>query len=71
MPLLSTCPRRAALGLVSAALIATVLPTTAYAAPPTTPFISEIHYDNSGADADEFVEVQLPSGTSSAGLSLQ
>ena len=35
MPLLSTYARRAALGLVAAALVATVLPTTAYAAPPT------------------------------------
>ena len=32
MPLLSTYPRRAALGLVAAALIATALPTTASAA---------------------------------------
>src|SRR5689334_12450659 len=40
------------------------------AAPPTTPFISEIHYDNTGTDTGEFVEVQLPAGTSSAGLSV-
>lgn len=42
----------------------------AHAAAPTTPFISEIHYDNAGADTGEFVEVQLPPGTTSAGLSV-
>ncbi|WP_345771480.1 ExeM/NucH family extracellular endonuclease [Geodermatophilus normandii] len=45
------------------------LPTAASAAP-TTPYISEIHYDNAGADAGEFVEVTLPPGTSTAGLSV-
>lgn len=40
----------------------------AYAAPPTAPYISEIHYDNTGTDVGEFVEVHLPAGTSSAGL---
>ncbi len=35
MPLLSTYAHRAALGLVAAALVATVLPTVAYAAPPS------------------------------------
>jgi predicted extracellular nuclease len=35
---------------------------------PTTPFISEIHYDNASTDVGEFVEVQIPAGTSSAGL---
>lgn len=44
--------------------------TAASAAPPTTPFISEIHYDNAGTDAGEFVEVQIPAGGSSAGLSI-
>ncbi|MDQ4138816.1 MAG: ExeM/NucH family extracellular endonuclease, partial [Actinomycetota bacterium] len=54
-----------------ASLALTGLPVVgASAAPPTTPFISEIHYDNAGADAGEFVEVQLPAGTSSAGLSI-
>ena len=32
----------------------------ATAAEPTAPFISEIHYDNTGADVGEFVEVQVP-----------
>ena len=42
----------------------------AAAAPPTAPYISEIHYDNDGGDSGEFVEVHLPAGTSSAGLSI-
>ncbi|SMO69284.1 hypothetical protein SAMN06273567_10359 [Geodermatophilus aquaeductus] len=45
------------------------LPTIASAAP-TTPYISEILYDSVGADAGEFVEVTLPPGTSTAGLSV-
>lgn len=36
----------------------------------TRPFLSELHYDNFGADAGEFVEVQLPAGTSTAGWSV-
>jgi predicted extracellular nuclease len=43
------------------------LPAVAEAAPPTAPFISEIHYDDAGADADEFVEVEFPAGTASGG----
>src|SRR3954453_20857783 len=43
------------------------LPTLAHAAPPATPYISEIHYDNGGTDVGEFVEVDFPSGTMSAG----
>ncbi|HYO37696.1 MAG TPA: ExeM/NucH family extracellular endonuclease [Geodermatophilus sp.] len=62
--------RRAALGTATASLAVVGLPAVASAAPPTTPFISEIHYDNAGTDAGEFVEVHLPPGTSSAGLSL-
>jgi uncharacterized protein len=59
--------RRAALGTVAASLALVGLPTLAQAAPPTSPFISEIHYDNTGTDVDEFVEVELPAGTTSAG----
>ena len=44
------------------------MPGLAVAAPPTSPFISEIHYDDAGGDTGEFIEVQLPAGTSSAGL---
>ncbi len=34
------------------------------------PFISEIHYDNTGADVGEFVEICIPPGTSVAGFQL-
>ena len=34
------------------------------------PFINEIHYDNAGADVDEFVEVAGVAGTSLAGWAL-
>jgi predicted extracellular nuclease len=66
--------RRAATAL---AIVATssvtlaVLPALgASAAPPTQPFIAELHYDNTGADVGEFVEVQIPAGGSSTGLSV-
>ncbi|SNR78666.1 ExeM/NucH family extracellular endonuclease [Blastococcus mobilis] len=62
--------RRAVLGSVAASVAVVGLPATAQAAAPTSPFISEIHYDNDGTDVGEFVEVQLPPGTSSAGLSI-
>ena len=57
---------------VGVAPVAAVTATTApaAAAPPTTPFVSELHYDNAGTDTGEFVEVQLPAGTSSSGLTL-
>lgn len=61
--------RRAVLGAAAVAVAVVGLPTVASAAP-TTPYISEIHYDNTGTDAGEFVEVTLPPGTSSAGLSV-
>ena len=59
--------RAVALGSVGTlcALAAATVP--AHAAPPTTPFLAEVHYDNSGTDAGEFVEVQVPGGTSTAG----
>ena len=62
--------RRAALGTVAASLAMVGLPALAQAAPSTSPFISEFHYDNAGDDAGEFVEIQLPPGTTSEGLSL-
>ncbi|MFV2103752.1 ExeM/NucH family extracellular endonuclease [Micromonospora sp. LOL_024] len=37
--------------------------TAAVAAPvPTTPFISEIHYDNVGTDSGEAIEIEVPAG---------
>jgi predicted extracellular nuclease len=62
--------RRTALGTVAASMTLVGLPGLAQAAPPTTPFISEIHYDNTGTDTGEFVEVQLAPGTSSAGWTI-
>ncbi len=56
---------------LAAALAVSGLPAIpASAAPPAAPFISEIHYDNSGTDSGEFVEVQLPAGTTTAGWKL-
>ena len=62
--------RRTALGTLAASVAVVGVPAVAHAAAPTTPFISEIHYDNASTDVDEFVEVHLPAGTSSAGLSV-
>lgn len=65
-------PRRshlAALATCSVVLaVAPGLVTASEAAMPTTPFVSEIHYDNIGTDTGEFVEVQVPAGQSSDGL---
>ena len=47
-----------------------VVAPSATAAEPTVPFISEFHYDNTGTDAGEFVEVQVPPGTSTTGWSI-
>ncbi len=65
-------PRRLVAGSLALAVLstATAFSLPAQAAVPTTPFVSELHYDNAGTDAGEFVEVQLPPGTSSAGLSV-
>ncbi|SEL91734.1 hypothetical protein SAMN04515665_12322 [Blastococcus sp. DSM 46786] len=62
--------RRTALGTLAASVAVVGLPAVASAAPPTTPFLSEIHYDNDGTDTGEFVEVHLPAGTTSEGLSV-
>src|SRR6185436_16494654 len=42
------------------------------AAPPVTGavWINEFHYDNSGADADEFIEIAGPAGLDLSGYSL-
>ncbi|MDP5183029.1 ExeM/NucH family extracellular endonuclease [Blastococcus sp. BMG 814] len=62
--------RRTALGTLAASVAVVGLPASASAAPPTAPFISEIHYDDDGTDTGEFVEVHLPAGTSSDGLAV-
>ena len=63
--------RRTALGTLAASVAVVGLPAFAPAAPPTTPFISEIHYDNAGTDTGEFVEVTFPTGTSATGWSVE
>ncbi len=61
--------RRRTAAIAAAALgIAGLTTGTAQAAPPTLPYVSEIHYDNAGTDTGEFVEVHLPAGTTSDGL---
>ncbi|MBE1486355.1 ExeM/NucH family extracellular endonuclease [Plantactinospora soyae] len=40
------------------------------AEPAATPFISEIHYDNVGADSGEAIEVEAPTGTDLTGWQL-
>ena len=71
VPRFTLLTRRALLALGTAlGLTAAGLTMPSYAAPPTTPYIAEIHYDNDGTDAGEFVEVHLPAGTTSAGLDL-
>ncbi len=67
--------RTASLGVAfslaaTALTVAPGLSAASYAALPTTPFVSEIHYDNVGDDTGEFVEIQVPAGTSSAGLEI-
>ncbi len=62
--------RRGVLGTAAVTIGVVGLPAVALAAPPTSPFIAEIHYDNDGTDVGEFIEVQLPAGTTSAGLSV-
>jgi 5'-nucleotidase len=63
--------RKAAIAL---ALVAGLLPVVALASPALAVgenfFISEFHYDNSGADAGEFVEVTGDAGDDLAGWSI-
>ncbi|SDD06115.1 hypothetical protein SAMN05660690_3266 [Geodermatophilus telluris] len=63
--------RRAALGTAAASLAVVGLPAVATAAPPTTPFVSEIHYDNTGTDTGEFVEVTFPAGSGTTGWTVE
>nr|MDT0659968.1 ExeM/NucH family extracellular endonuclease [Micromonospora sp. DSM 115978] len=48
--------------ITSGALVLTTAVPAAAAQPATTPFISEIHYDNAGTDTGEAIEVQAPEG---------
>lgn len=58
------------LGALSLLALAACL-TAAMPAQAATPiFINEIHYDNTGADADEFVEIAGPAGTDLSGWSV-
>jgi hypothetical protein len=56
------------------ALLAGLLPVAAVTAfpgtPPTTVWINEIHYDNTGTDAGETIEIAGPAGTDLAGWSI-
>ncbi|HJX44177.1 MAG TPA: endonuclease, partial [Geodermatophilus sp.] len=47
------------------------IPGVASAAPPTTPFVSEIHYDDAGTDTGEFVEVTFPAGSPTTGWTVE
>lgn len=69
-PSVGCAVRRCIIGVSAASLLAVVPPVAAVAAPPTAPYISEIHYDNTSTDMGEFVEVHLPAGTTSAGFSV-
>lgn len=58
-------------GLVVAGLaIAVALPAAAVAGLSSPVFINEFHYDNSGTDTGEFVEIAGPAGTNLDGWSL-
>jgi uncharacterized protein len=60
---------RAAVGVTAVSLAVVGLPAVASAAP-SEPYTSELHYDDAGADAGEFVEITLPPGTTSADLTV-
>jgi predicted extracellular nuclease len=62
---------RSLVGLLSLALILTMMPWSATPAHAQTPvFINEIHYDNTGTDAGEAIEIAGPNGTDLTGWSL-
>jgi len=56
------------LAVLATGLVAAAAPASA--AEPTVPFVSEIHYDNAGTDAGEFVEVQVPAAVNVTGWSV-
>jgi uncharacterized protein len=45
-------------------------PTAAFTQNPATVWINEIHYDNTGTDADEAIEIAGPAGTDLSGWSI-
>ena len=65
-----TSRSRALCVAAATAASAVLVAPSATAVEPTVPFISEFHYDNTGTDAGEFVEVQVPPGASTAGWSI-
>src|SRR5688572_30989624 len=58
-----------ALPLMILAAVPLVVITSAGAAGPAV-FINEIHYDNTGTDAGEFIEIAGPAGTDLTGYSI-
>jgi 5'-nucleotidase len=56
--------------LTAIATVALVSGSTAYAAEPTVPSLSEIHYDNAGADTGEALEIEAPVGFDLTGWQL-
>ena len=73
MPRSRTLSALTGLALTAGTLGVVTLTTAPAAAVPgadSTVFINEIHYDNDGTDAGEFVEVAGPAGTDLSGWSL-
>lgn len=64
--------RRTALATILTSLVAAALPATVAAQPGdgSPIFVNEIHYDNTGTDAGEAIEVVAPEGTDLTGYSL-
>ena len=63
-------PARAVLAAVPLAMVASlvaVAPSAVAVAPDSAVFINELHYDNTGADVGEFIEVAGPAGTDLTG----
>ena len=72
MVMTSSLPSRA---VVCVVLALAMLVAGAPAGPPparaaTPVFVNELHYDNDGTDADEFVEIAAPAGTNLSGWSV-
>lgn len=66
-----TPARIAAVGLLAGSLLLGSLSMAqAFTQNPATVFINEIHYDNTGTDAGEAVEIAGPAGTDLSGWSI-